>query len=267
MSSPLNPNQRHHIWASCQYVDRLLEDLESVPTVASSGSPFAKYVDDLTPAQKRVLRDYCASIRAQMVQAMQRHGIEPGSTPASSRHAIRTALGLVDIAIEEMRPQYMSGYGAMADEAVPEPCRAWPTNCSRQVRRAGPGDGARSGGGLAIAARAARGGRIAERPAVQPRARAGNRAPRTRGIQAGARSYILDRVRGSAVRDCQVRPGEQRQVVAPELPDWRRHPAGRRDARHGRAARRRGAARWTSSRCTSRIARRSACRSHASRSS
>jgi GTP-binding protein EngB required for normal cell division len=120
MSSPLNPNQRHHIWASCQYVDRLLEDLESVPTVASSGSPFAKYVDDLTPAQKRVLRDYCASIRAQMVQAMQRHGIEPGSTPASSRHAIRTALGLVDIAIEEMRPQYMSGYGAMADEAVPE---------------------------------------------------------------------------------------------------------------------------------------------------
>jgi GTP-binding protein EngB required for normal cell division len=67
-----------------------------------------------------VLRDYCAGIRAQMVQAMQRHGIEPGSTPASSRHAIRTGLGLIDIAIEEMRPQYMRGYGVMADEAVPE---------------------------------------------------------------------------------------------------------------------------------------------------
>jgi GTP-binding protein EngB required for normal cell division len=120
VTSPLNEHQRHHILASCQYVDRLLGDLEVVASSASSGSPFNRYIDDLTPAEKRVFRDYCASIRAQMVRVLERHGIDPGTSPSSARHAIRTGLGLIDIALEEMRPQYMRGYGAMADAAIPE---------------------------------------------------------------------------------------------------------------------------------------------------
>jgi hypothetical protein len=55
-----------------------------------------------------------------MVRALQQHGVEAGSARASARHAIRTALGLADVAAEEIRPQYMRGYGAMSDEALPE---------------------------------------------------------------------------------------------------------------------------------------------------
>jgi hypothetical protein len=117
--SPLNEHQRHHVWATCQYVDRLIGDIEAVLRASTSDSPFAKYVDDLSAAEKQALVDQCAALRAYMVRVLDHHGANPGNAPSSARHAIRTALGLADVAAEEVRPQYMRGYGAMSDEALP----------------------------------------------------------------------------------------------------------------------------------------------------
>lgn len=116
----LNESQRRRLLVSCQYVDRLLVDIETILAQAASPSPFGRYRDDLAPAQKTLLRDYLARIRRDLVAVLARHGLQPAGTPVGVAHAVRTTLGFVDIAIEELRPKYMRGYGAVPAELVPE---------------------------------------------------------------------------------------------------------------------------------------------------
>jgi hypothetical protein len=116
----LNENQRRRVLASCQYIDRMLSDLDKVVALASSGSPFDRYVDDLTKEQKTLLREYSASIRAQMLRVLESQGAMPLSAPGSARHAIRSGLNFIEIALEELKPQHMRGSGEMAAEAIPE---------------------------------------------------------------------------------------------------------------------------------------------------
>src|SRR5439155_25627526 len=75
---------------------------------------------DLSPAQVKVVQDYLARIRAQMVRILQSQGITPPGPQADSPHAIRVALTFVDIVFEECRPKYMVGYGEVPESAVPE---------------------------------------------------------------------------------------------------------------------------------------------------
>jgi hypothetical protein len=116
----LNENQRRRVLASCQYIDKLLSDLDKVVASASSGSPFDRYVDDLTKAQKTLLRDYSESIRAQMLRVLKSQAAMPSASPGSARHAIRSGLNFIEIALEELKPQYMRGYGHMPVEAEPQ---------------------------------------------------------------------------------------------------------------------------------------------------
>lgn len=116
----LNENQRRRVLASCQYIDKLLSDLDKIVALASSGSPFDRYVDDLTREQKTLLRDYSGSIRAQMLRVLKSQGALPTAAPGSARHAIRSGLNFIEIALEEIKPQHMRGSGEMAAAAVPE---------------------------------------------------------------------------------------------------------------------------------------------------
>ena len=115
----LNENQRRHVLASCQYIDRLLADLEKTVASAAAGSPFDRFLDDLTPEQKELLREFTATIRGRMIQVLEGQGALPTSAPASSRHAVRSGLGFIEIALEELKPHHMRGYGEMPADAVP----------------------------------------------------------------------------------------------------------------------------------------------------
>jgi GTP-binding protein EngB required for normal cell division len=115
----LNEAQQRHLLASLQYVDKLLCEIESVLTAAQSKSAFPKYRLDLTPAQARVVSDYIARLRAQMLRALRSLGIEPPEPQLGALHSIRVTLGFADIALEECRPKRMKGYGPMpADRAA-----------------------------------------------------------------------------------------------------------------------------------------------------
>jgi len=118
--SALNENQKRHLRTTCQYVDKLLSDIESTINSAASGSPFEKYRDDLTPAQVKVTRDYIARIRAQMTRVLEGREVELSKDRISARHSIQTALEFVDIAIEELKPKYMRGYGMVPSSVAPE---------------------------------------------------------------------------------------------------------------------------------------------------
>ncbi len=116
----LNENQQRRLRISCQYVDKLLADIDDILHASISQSPFPRYIVDVSPAQVRVLEDYIRRIRSQLVHtiAWQRMLPEPPNIPAT--RAVATNLSFVDIAIEELRPKYMRGFGEVPEGAVAE---------------------------------------------------------------------------------------------------------------------------------------------------
>jgi GTP-binding protein EngB required for normal cell division len=114
----LNSSQKLHLLSSVQYADQLLTEAETILAAASSRSPFNKYHVDLSPAQMKVVRDYIARIRAQMVRVLESQNLSPPAPRFGARKAVRVNLEFADIAFEECRPEAMRGYGEVPQSLV-----------------------------------------------------------------------------------------------------------------------------------------------------
>lgn len=116
----LNEHQKRRLRISCQYIDKLLSDISDILLAATSRSPFPRYVVDLTPAQIRVLEDYIGRFRAQLVRTIAWQHMKPEPPDIPATHAVLTNLSFVDIAAEELKPNYMRGFGPVPEDAVQE---------------------------------------------------------------------------------------------------------------------------------------------------
>jgi GTP-binding protein EngB required for normal cell division len=116
----LNENQQRHLWVSCQHIDKLLSDVEHILSVSTSKSAFPKYHLDITPAQRRTIEDYIARIRAQLVRVLDGQSIPKNKPSIPARRAIHATLAFVDVAVEELKPRYMRGYGELPQDVAVE---------------------------------------------------------------------------------------------------------------------------------------------------
>lgn len=116
----LNEPQRTRLRITCQYIDKLLADIEDILHAASSRSPFPRYVMDISPAQIRVLEDHIRRLRSQLVHAIAWQQMKPLPPEIPATRAVLTNLTFVDIAIEELKPGYMRGSGLVPDDAMNE---------------------------------------------------------------------------------------------------------------------------------------------------
>jgi hypothetical protein len=111
----LNENHQRRLLATAQYIDRLLGDIESI--LAGAESPFAKYLNDLRPEHVQAVSASLVALRSALLRALATAGIVLGPPRFSALHTIRTNLSFIDVAIEELRPRYMHGYGAVPPAA------------------------------------------------------------------------------------------------------------------------------------------------------
>jgi len=116
----LNSSQRLHLLTSCQYADKLLSEIEATLVASQSKSPFPKFKPDISPAQAKVVQDYIARMRAQLVRILDAQGVPIPEPHIGSVHSIRVTLGFVDIAFDECRPKRMAGYGELPGTAAVE---------------------------------------------------------------------------------------------------------------------------------------------------
>jgi GTP-binding protein EngB required for normal cell division len=116
----LNETQQRRLIITCQYIDKMLREIEQVLHSATSLSPFPRYVVDITPAQARVVEDHIRRFRSQLLRALdwQHMKLEPPEIPVT--RSITVDLTFINIAIEELRPGYMRGCGAVPEDAVNE---------------------------------------------------------------------------------------------------------------------------------------------------
>lgn len=116
----LNEHQARCLSVTCQYIDKIIGEMEHVLNLAASKAAFPKYVGDISSSQRRTIEDYFARIRAQLARILDGQGIpRPEPTIPASR-AVSTGLLSIDIAVEELRPPVMRGYGQLSPEVATE---------------------------------------------------------------------------------------------------------------------------------------------------
>lgn len=116
----LNEHQARCLSVTCQYIDKIIGEMEQVLNSAASKAAFPKYVGDISSSQRRTIEDYFARIRAQLARILDGQGIpRPEPTIPTSR-AVSTGLLSIDIAVEELRPPVMRGYGDLSPEVATE---------------------------------------------------------------------------------------------------------------------------------------------------
>ncbi|MGC2637767.1 MAG: dynamin family protein [Acidobacteriaceae bacterium] len=116
----LNGSQQNRLRITCQYIDKLLCDVEHILHQATSQSAFPRYVIDVAPAQVRVIEDYIRRLRGQLLRALEWQHLKANSPEIPATRAVLTNLAFIDIAVEELRPGYMRGSSEVPRDAVDE---------------------------------------------------------------------------------------------------------------------------------------------------
>ncbi len=116
----LNPYQGNRLRVTCQYIDKVLGEIEEILNTAKSKAAFPRYSDDVLPAQRRTIEDYIARVRAQLIRVLDGQGIDRGKPFVPASRALHVHLGAIDIAVEELKPEYMRGYGAVPENVARE---------------------------------------------------------------------------------------------------------------------------------------------------
>ena len=114
----LNPSQRQHLLITCKHIDRLVGDIEATLNAAASRSVFPSYLGDITPLQRKTMEGYIARLRAQLLQVLAKHSLAPGEPHIPASHSIDVGLTFIEIAIAELDPHYMRGYGPVSKEGA-----------------------------------------------------------------------------------------------------------------------------------------------------
>jgi hypothetical protein len=114
----LNEVQRRRPAVTCKYIDGLLCDIEHALHSQEFEPAFPHFAVDVTPAQARMIEDHIGRLRAQLLKALDWQHMKPEPPEIPVSRAVITNLGFVDIAVEELRPRYMRGSGAIPEDAI-----------------------------------------------------------------------------------------------------------------------------------------------------
>jgi GTP-binding protein EngB required for normal cell division len=119
-SNSLNSNHERRLSVTCRHIDKLLAEMESALNVSASKLAFPQYAADLGSAQRRVIEDYIGRIRAQLIRVLDGQGMERPTADIPVSRSLHSYLTFVDIATEELKPEYMRGYGEVPPAAAVE---------------------------------------------------------------------------------------------------------------------------------------------------
>jgi len=114
----LNPSQRNRLLVTCKHIDGLLGSIEATLNAAASNSVFPNYAEDVSSFQRRGIEAQIARLRSQLLQVLASQSMAPEPPQISATHSIKVALTFVDIAIAELAPRHMRGYGTVSEEAA-----------------------------------------------------------------------------------------------------------------------------------------------------
>ena len=112
----MNDNHQRHLLVTFQHIDDLLSEGEHILDDVNSPSPFQQYAADSTPTQRKVIHDYGVRVREAMARILDELKIPRKPPVCGSLWAARGQLTFAGIAVAEIEPGRMRGYGEMTAE-------------------------------------------------------------------------------------------------------------------------------------------------------
>ena len=120
MTTQLNDNHKRILLLTFEHIDRLLSGALQALNSAEVPSPFQRFVPDSLPIQRKVLADYLIRLRNVMGRILESQGLSAPKPQISSLWSFQTTLLSARIAMEELAPKHMRGYGDLPDDAAHE---------------------------------------------------------------------------------------------------------------------------------------------------
>ena len=115
-----NKVQIRHIIATFKYIDESLESAFGAATGEANNRVLCpQYVLALPPEQQSALKPELAAFRKRLQLFLDEQQIMVQPT-ISATNAIKTAIGFVDISLEEILPKRLIGYGSLSQEGARE---------------------------------------------------------------------------------------------------------------------------------------------------
>lgn len=114
--TPLNASQRQRLLVTCKHVDRLLSELEETFNATTTVSVFPEYVNDLTLEEQKTIEDHIARIRKRLLDVLATQSLAPETPRISASHSMHVNLTFIEIAITELAPHYVRGYGPVSEQ-------------------------------------------------------------------------------------------------------------------------------------------------------
>lgn len=118
--SRLNPAQHNSVLASFRHLDDLLVEAVRILHGADDEALFAEHVADAAPVQVQALEDSIRSFRLTLLRVLDDWGIERPNPRRSALHAARVNLRYAEMALEDLRPRALRGYGAVTPQVAEE---------------------------------------------------------------------------------------------------------------------------------------------------
>jgi len=116
----LNEFQARRLRVTFAYIDRLLCEIEGMLHASSSHAAFPRYAADVSARQCEKIDEFIARLRTQLVRALESQGMERERAPIPALRAIQAAIGSIDMAVEELKPRHMRGYGEVPEAVAAE---------------------------------------------------------------------------------------------------------------------------------------------------
>jgi len=120
MPTCLNENQKRRLLLTFEHVDNVLTEALQVLHSAGAPSSFQRYQPDSLPVQRKVIGDYVGRLRGRMAGILEAQGIAVPKPRISSLWSFQTAILSAKIAVEELAPKYMRGFGELGQDAAGE---------------------------------------------------------------------------------------------------------------------------------------------------
>jgi len=114
----LNDNHRNTLLAAIRYMDGLLGEALAGLSPGDDGSIFSPTVPDASPVQRKVLADQAARLRRALRAALDACAIPVCPPTIGAFWNFRCFLVSMDIALEDLGPEHLRGYGAIDETAV-----------------------------------------------------------------------------------------------------------------------------------------------------
>lgn len=114
-SSMLSPLHKHALLSTFLHIESRLNEMEPLLAEGKRPSPLDQHVHDLSPTEAKVAEDYFARIRSTMVTCLEKHGIPVEVHRISLRWSLQTGVNFLGVAVAEIGPDRLRGYGELDD--------------------------------------------------------------------------------------------------------------------------------------------------------